>query len=96
MRALVIGGSGLFGKKTCSALLADPDFERVVAFDVVPPAEYWLKSIESYGDRYKYVRGRHLRPASRSWPPRRRTVRPHHELGHDPLQGRHIRARTPR
>ncbi len=57
MKALIIGGSGLFGKKTCSALLADPDFDGVVAFDVVPPADYWLKSIESYGDKYKFVRG---------------------------------------
>jgi nucleoside-diphosphate-sugar epimerase len=57
MKALVIGGAGLFGKKTCSALLADPDFDGVVAFDVVPPADYWLKSIESYGDKYKFVRG---------------------------------------
>jgi nucleoside-diphosphate-sugar epimerase len=57
MKALVIGGSGLFGKKTCSALLADKDFDGVVAFDVVPPPDYWLKSVERYGERYKFVRG---------------------------------------
>lgn len=57
MKALVIGGSGLFGKKTCSALLNDPDFDGVVAFDVVPPADYWLKSVESHGDNFKFVRG---------------------------------------
>jgi nucleoside-diphosphate-sugar epimerase len=57
MKALVIGGAGLFGKKTCSAILADPDFDGVVAFDVVPPADYWLKSIAPYGDKYKFVRG---------------------------------------
>jgi UDP-glucose 4-epimerase len=57
MKALVIGGAGLFGKKTCSALLNDPDFDGVVAFDVVPPADYWLKSIESFGDKYKFIRG---------------------------------------
>jgi len=57
VKALIIGGSGLFGKKTCSALLAAPDFDGVVAFDVVPPADYWLKSIEAYGDKYKFVRG---------------------------------------
>lgn len=57
MKALVIGGSGLFGKKTCSALLADQDFDGVVAFDVVPPPDYWLKSVERYGDRYTFVRG---------------------------------------
>jgi len=57
MKALVIGGSGLFGKKTCSALLADPDFDGVVAFDVVPPPDYWLESIKSQADRYTFVRG---------------------------------------
>ncbi|HLA80358.1 MAG TPA: NAD(P)-dependent oxidoreductase [Thermoleophilia bacterium] len=57
MKALVIGGSGLFGKKTCSALLNDPDFNGVVAFDLVPPPDYWLKSVESFGDKYKFVRG---------------------------------------
>ena len=58
MRALVIGGSGLFGKKTCQALLGDPDFERVVAFDVVPPSDVFLNRVAApRGDRYKFVRG---------------------------------------
>ena len=58
MRALVIGGSGLFGKKTCQALLGDPDFDRVVAFDVVPPSDVFLKTVAApQGDRYKFVRG---------------------------------------
>jgi len=57
MRALVVGGSGLFGKKTCRALLNDPDFERVVAFDVVPPSEVFLQAVAAYGDRFRYVRG---------------------------------------
>lgn len=57
VKALVIGGSGLFGGKTCSALLNDPDFERVVAFDIVPPPEYRLRSVEAFGDKYVFVRG---------------------------------------
>lgn len=58
MRALVIGGSGLFGKKTCQALLNDPDFDRVVAYDVVPPSDVFLKTVaQPAGDRYAYVRG---------------------------------------
>lgn len=57
MRALVIGGSGLFGKKTCQALLADPDFERVVAFDVAPPSDVFLAHVAVYGDRFRFVRG---------------------------------------
>jgi nucleoside-diphosphate-sugar epimerase len=57
MRAMVIGGSGLFGKKTCQVLLSDPDFERVVGFDVVPPPDTFLKTVAPYGDRFKFVRG---------------------------------------
>ena len=57
MRALVIGGSGLFGKKTCQALLNDPDFERVVAFDVVPPSQVFLKAATACGDRFEFIRG---------------------------------------
>ncbi|MCE5253289.1 MAG: NAD(P)-dependent oxidoreductase [Actinomycetia bacterium] len=57
MRALVIGGSGLFGKKTCLALLNDPDFERVVAFDIAPPSEVFLKGAAAHGDRFAFVRG---------------------------------------
>ena len=58
MRALVIGGSGLFGKKTCQALLGDPDFDRVVAFDVVPPADVFMERVaKPAGDRYAFVRG---------------------------------------
>lgn len=58
MRALVIGGSGLFGKKTCQALLNDPDFDRVVAFDVAPPSDVFLKMVaQPAGNRFAYVRG---------------------------------------
>jgi UDP-glucose 4-epimerase len=57
MKALVIGGSGLFGKKTCAALLNDPDFDGVVSFDLAPPPEYFLKTVAPHGDRFKFVRG---------------------------------------
>ena len=57
MRALVIGGTGLFGAKTCRTLLDDPDFDRVVAFDVVPPSPVFLKAVEPQGERFKFVRG---------------------------------------
>jgi len=57
MRALVLGGSGLFGKYSCLALLNDPDFERVVSFDIAPPSEYFLRRVEPYGDRFRFVRG---------------------------------------
>jgi nucleoside-diphosphate-sugar epimerase len=57
MKALVIGGSGLFGKKTCLTLLRDPEFETVVSLDVTPPPESFLRSIESFAGRFRFVRG---------------------------------------
>jgi nucleoside-diphosphate-sugar epimerase len=57
MKVLVIGGSGLFGKKSVLALLRDPDVERVVAFDVTPPPASFFKVVEQYSDRFTYVRG---------------------------------------
>ncbi|OFW62120.1 MAG: hypothetical protein A2133_05470 [Actinobacteria bacterium RBG_16_64_13] len=57
MRVLVIGGSGLFGKKSVLALLGDPDVERVVTMDVAPPTGYFTEVVKQYGDRFKFVRG---------------------------------------
>jgi len=57
MRALVIGGSGLFGKKTVLSLLRDPDFDKVVSLDVVPPPASFFKNIEPFGDRFAFVPG---------------------------------------
>lgn len=57
MRVLVIGGSGLFGKKTVLALLRDHDVDRVVSLDVVPPPATFLKTVEPFADRFKFVRG---------------------------------------
>lgn len=57
MRVLIIGGSGLFGKKSVLALLRDPEVERVVTMDVTPPSGYFTKVVEEYGDRFEYVRG---------------------------------------
>ena len=52
MNVLVIGGSGLFGRKTVIRLLRDPAVVRVVSLDVVPPPEWVLKSIGSGADRF--------------------------------------------
>jgi nucleoside-diphosphate-sugar epimerase len=57
MRVLVIGGSGLFGKKCALALLADPEVEAVVTFDPAPPAETFLRRVEPYAAKFKYIRG---------------------------------------
>ncbi|MBI2850254.1 MAG: NAD(P)-dependent oxidoreductase [Chloroflexi bacterium] len=57
MNVLVIGGTGLFGRKTALHLLQDKDVSLVVAMDVNPPKEWMLKSIDKYKDRFRFVRG---------------------------------------
>lgn len=57
MKVLVLGGSGLFGRKTCAYLLADRDIDKVVSMDMAPPPEWFLKTVEEYTGRFYYVRG---------------------------------------
>jgi len=57
MNVLILGGSGLFGRKTAAYLLADPEIKRVVSLDLAPPPEWFLKSVKPYGDKFAYVRG---------------------------------------
>jgi nucleoside-diphosphate-sugar epimerase len=57
MNILVMGGSGLFGRKTVLYLLRDPEVASVTIFDLAPPPAWFLKSVEKYQDRFHYVRG---------------------------------------
>jgi nucleoside-diphosphate-sugar epimerase len=57
MNVLVIGGSGLFGRKTLLHLLADEDISCVVDMDVVPPPAWIMKSIEKYAGKFHFVGG---------------------------------------
>ena len=57
MNILVIGGNGLFGRKTVLHLLQDKEVSLVVSMDVVPPREWLMKEIDSYKDRFRFVRG---------------------------------------
>jgi len=57
MNVLVTGGSGLFGRKTCLHLLEDEDVKTVVSMDIVPPRDWFVKAIESYKDKFNFVRG---------------------------------------
>lgn len=57
MKVLVIGGSGLFGRKTVAYLLADPEVSLVVSMDLVPPREWFMKSIQQNASKFKFVRG---------------------------------------
>jgi nucleoside-diphosphate-sugar epimerase len=57
MKVLVIGGSGLFGRKTCLYLLKDREISGVVSMDIIPPGVWFLKSIERYTKKFHFVRG---------------------------------------
>ena len=57
MNVLVLGGSGLFGRKTVLYLLEDEEISSVVSVDVVPPKEWLLKSIGKYAGKFRFVRG---------------------------------------
>lgn len=57
MNILVIGGSGLFGRKTVAYLLNDPDVKTVVNMDMAPPPEWFMKQIGKNAKKFHYVRG---------------------------------------
>jgi nucleoside-diphosphate-sugar epimerase len=57
MRVLVLGGSGLFGRKTVLHLLKDPEIAFVVSSDVALPPDWILKQIEPYKEKFRFVRG---------------------------------------
>ena len=57
MNVLVLGGSGLFGRKTVTALLKDPDVKTVVSVDLAPPKDWFMKSIEKNAKKFHFVAG---------------------------------------
>jgi nucleoside-diphosphate-sugar epimerase len=57
MNILVIGGSGLLGRKTVLHLVRDNEIARVVAMDVVPPKEWIIKSMGEDAAKYQFLRG---------------------------------------
>jgi UDP-glucose 4-epimerase len=57
MKVLVIGGSGLFGRKTVLHLLRDEEVSCVVDMDVLPPKDWIMKSINEYAEKFHFVRG---------------------------------------
>ena len=57
MNVLVLGGSGLFGRKTCKYLLEDADVSKVVSMDLAPPPEWFMKTIEKYAGKFQFMRG---------------------------------------
>lgn len=57
MNVLVLGGGGLFGRKTVVQLAHDPDISLVVSMDVVPTRDWVLKQIGPQAEKFKFVRG---------------------------------------
>jgi nucleoside-diphosphate-sugar epimerase len=57
MNVLVLGGSGLFGRKTAAYLLADSEVKSVVSLDLAPPPEWFMKTVSSSWAKFHYVRG---------------------------------------
>ncbi|MFC1948973.1 NAD-dependent epimerase/dehydratase family protein [Chloroflexota bacterium] len=57
MKVLVLGGNGLFGRKTVIHLAQDPEVETVVAMDVTPVKDWVIKSVENHKDKFHFVRG---------------------------------------
>jgi len=57
MNVLVMGGSGMFGRKTVQYLLQDPAIGKVVSMDLAPPQDWFLKSIEKNKSKFAYFRG---------------------------------------
>jgi nucleoside-diphosphate-sugar epimerase len=57
MNILVIGGSGLLGRKTVLHLVRDNEIARVVSMDVVPPKEWIIKSMGEEAAKFQFQRG---------------------------------------
>jgi nucleoside-diphosphate-sugar epimerase len=57
MNVLVLGGSGLFGRKTIIRLTRDEDVSLVVSMDVIPTKEWVLRQIGMDAGKFRFVRG---------------------------------------
>ncbi len=57
MNVLIIGGSGLLGRKTVLHLLQDNEISGVVSMDVVPPQEWFLKAIGRHASKFHFIHG---------------------------------------
>ena len=57
MNILVLGGSGLFGRKIVIHLLRDGDVSSVVSMDVNSPSDWFYKSISKSTQKFNFVRG---------------------------------------
>jgi nucleoside-diphosphate-sugar epimerase len=56
MNIMVVGGSGLFGRKTIIHLLCDDAVSSVISLDVNPPPDWFAKSIQNRAGKFRLVR----------------------------------------
>lgn len=54
---MVLGGSGMFGRKTVLHMLQDKEIGKVVSVDIAPPPAWALKEYEPWKDKFEFVRG---------------------------------------
>jgi nucleoside-diphosphate-sugar epimerase len=57
LNILIIGGSGLFGRKTVSYLLDDPEVNNVISMDLIPPKDWFIRSIQKNANKFKFIAG---------------------------------------
>lgn len=57
MNIMVLGGSGMFGRKTVLHMLQDKAIDNVVSVDIAPTPEWARKQYESWKEKFHYVRG---------------------------------------
>jgi nucleoside-diphosphate-sugar epimerase len=57
VNVLVIGGSGLFGRKTAAGLLDDPEVHSVISMDLTPSRDWFMRSIRQHTSRFKFAAG---------------------------------------
>ena len=57
MNVIVLGGSGMFGRKTVLHMLRDRQIENVVSMDIAPPPAWSLQQINEYKNKFHFVRG---------------------------------------
>jgi nucleoside-diphosphate-sugar epimerase len=57
MNILIMGGSGLFGRKTAACLLEESEVKSVVSLDLVSPPDWFIKSIGDKAKKFHFVRG---------------------------------------
>ncbi len=57
MNVLVLGGSGMFGRKTVLHLLKEKQVQNVVSMDIAPPPAWAMQQLNEYKSKFHFMRG---------------------------------------